>query len=199
MRPLPKLVPVRPAPPQVPLTDAQWAALLPFLPDPIGRPIGDLRARMDGIFHVAAHQSPWAELPAHFGKPDTVHRHFRRLAQSGLWHRLLLALSRATSTDPLRSLEFLICRAARRAVRIIGLPFITLIRRLGLLSALPGPPWLLPNPGLSEIVRAIPIPLDLHVRTAGRGSRFWVRILIRLLKCVAGRSRIPRSVRLSWP
>jgi transposase len=80
--------------PPAPLSDLQFHALLPYiLPrSPAGRPIADLRARMDAIFHVAAGTGPWIDLPARFGRPDTVSRYFRRLTRAGLWERLLLAL-----------------------------------------------------------------------------------------------------------
>ena len=35
---------------------------------------------------------PWADLPERFGKVDTVRKRFRRLAQQGVWQRLLDAL-----------------------------------------------------------------------------------------------------------
>jgi transposase len=71
---------------------------------PAGRPIRTPRTRLDAIFWLAANTRPgrapppWAALPAHFGKPDTVSRQFRRWAKAGLWTRLLEALA-----DPSRS------------------------------------------------------------------------------------------------
>ena len=125
---------------------------------PAGRPIRDPRARLDAIFWLAAHTlpgrapPPWAALPERFGKPDTVSRQFRRWARQGLWTRLLEALA-----DPLRPgitilrrLESWICRAYRRAWRLVGVQGMALARRLGFLSALRGPSWLLPDPDLSE-------------------------------------------------
>ena len=95
---------------------------------PAGRPIRDPRARLDAIFWLAAHTlpgrapPPWAALPERFGKPDTVSRQFRRWAKQGLWTKLLEALA-----DPhrpgitiLRRLESWICRAYRRAWRLLG-------------------------------------------------------------------------------
>ncbi|AWM32947.1 hypothetical protein DDQ68_09245 [Hymenobacter nivis] len=35
---------------------------------------------------------PWADLPERFGKSNSVYRHFRRLAQKGVWERAFLAL-----------------------------------------------------------------------------------------------------------
>jgi transposase len=114
---------------------------------PQGRRIADLRSRMDAIFHLASTPGhPWRDLPAQYGKPDTVARFFRRLTHAGLWHRLLQALRECGPKHPLRSLEYAICRATRRAARLGGMNLLLLIRRLDLRSALNGPPWLLPNP-----------------------------------------------------
>ncbi len=145
--------PLTPPRPWSPLTDPQWHALLPHLlpRSPRGRPIANLRARMDAIFHIA--QTPahaWKSLPEHFGKPDTVSRSFRRLTRAGLWHRLLHALKESPPNHPLRQIEYAILRATRRAARIGGMPLLLLIRRLDLRTALNGPPWLLPDPLLSE-------------------------------------------------
>jgi hypothetical protein len=80
-----------------------------------------------------------------------------------------------------------ICRLARRAIRIGGLPLIALIRRLGLTKALPAPPWLLPDPILSETLRRIPPETPNAAKP-----------LARLLRFAAGRRRIPRILRLLW-
>jgi hypothetical protein len=58
---------------------------------------------------------------------------------------------------------------------------------LGLTKALPAPPWLLPDPDLSETLRRLP-PTDAET----------ARSLARLLRFAAGRRRIPRVLRLLW-
>jgi transposase len=126
---------------------------------PAGRPLRDPRARLDAIFWLAAHTlpgrapPPWAALPERFGKPDTVSRQFRRWAKAGLWTKLLQALAddHRPGIAVLRRLESWICRAYRRAWRILGVPGMALARRLGFLSALRGPSWYLPDPDLSGI------------------------------------------------
>jgi len=182
-----------PRTPWTPLSDASWAALQPFLPalSPQGRRTADPRARLDAIFHLA-HQpgAPWKSLPEHHGKPDTVSRFFRRLTHAGVWHALLRALAKAPPDHPLRALEYAICRACRRAARLGGLPLLVLIRRLGLRSALDAPPWLLPDPLLSETLLRLPLGPRTPPET--------VRSLLHLARATAGRRRIPRSVRLSW-
>lgn len=185
----------------MPLTDLQFHALLPYLlpRSPAGRQIADLRQRMDAIFHVASTHTAWKNLPAHFGKPDTIHRYFRRLTHRGLWQRLLETLAEAGPRHPLREIQHLICRACRRAHRILGLPFLALIRRLGLRDALNGPPWLLPDPDLSETLRRLPLaPPQSPSRAAQEAHRTFLAALKRALRTAQGRARLPRSVRLAW-
>jgi transposase len=172
------------------LSDAEFTALLPhILPaSPRGRQIGELRARLDAIFAIGNSAAPWRALetgPA--GRPDTVARHFRRLAHAGAIHRLLIAAANARPGEALHDLRDRLCRVARRAIRIGGLPLIALIRRLGLTKALPAPPWLLPDPNLSETLRRIP---PANAATA--------KPLARLLRAAAGRRKIPRILRLLW-
>ena len=172
------------------LTDAEFHALLPFLlpASPRGRQVGDLRARLDAIFALGQTAAPWRALePGPAGRAETVARHFRRLAHAGVFHRLLTAAAQARPGDALHALRDRLCRVARRAIRIGGLPLIALIRRLGLTKALPAPPWLLPDPDLSETLRRI---APANAETA--------KPLARLLRFAAGRRRIPRVTRLLW-
>jgi transposase len=172
------------------LTDAEFLALLPFVSpaSPRGRQIGDLRARLEAMFAIGNTAAPWRALePGPGGRPDTVARHFRRLVHAGVIHRLLAAAAAARPGEALHGLKDRLCRLARRAIRIGGLPLIALIRRLGLTKALPAPPWLLPDPDLSETLRRLP-PTDAET----------ARSLARLLRFAAGRRRIPRVLRLLW-
>ena len=184
-----------------PLSDAEWQAILPHIPRDLslGRPC-DHRARFDAIFRVAATDGPWRDLPEPYGRPDTISRYFRRLTHARLWERLLLALSVAAKHHPLRRLEGLICRATRRAIRIRGLRLIVLIRRLGLNRALPAPPWMCPDPDLSEKLFAVPFP-QLWPVTRQRRERglVFLRALQKCLTVVAGRRYIPSALKACWP
>ncbi|WP_198375922.1 transposase [Neoroseomonas rubea] len=184
-----------------PLTPLQFHALLPFiLPrSPRGPQIGDLRARMDAIFHLACTTDPWRCLPAHHGKPDTISRYFRRLTHAGLWERLLEAIKDNSPNHPLNQIAPLIFRACRRAVRLRGLKFVALIRRLGFLQALNGPPSKVPDPDLSERMRRtvwLPPPPETP-----RQHDLWrdlVRTLRRMHRQASGVIHIPRALRLGW-
>ncbi len=181
------------------LTDEQWAALRPHLPPSgRGRPC-DQRAHLDAIFRVGATEGSWRELPEAYGKGATVARHFRRLTHAGLWERLLHALAAAPPGSPLRELEGLICRAARRAIRLRGVGLIALARRLGLLRALPGPPVMVADPALSEIIRGLPLAQQFRRWRRDKGAVLeFLRGLRSLHTLAGGRRYIPRHIREAW-
>jgi len=137
-----------------PLSDAEWAVLAPYLAraeGAPGRPLGtDPRRRMEAFLHAVVTDIPWRALPAQYGRGATVARHFRRLAHAGLWSRLLEALCAPRAPAALKAMEYWLCRAARRAMRLLRMAGIVLARRLGLLSALPMLPWMMPDPDLSK-------------------------------------------------
>lgn len=184
----------------VPLTTPQWQALAPHLAraTPGGRPLANPRARFDALLAHCATTQPWREAAADPREAATLARHYRRLTHGGLWERLLQALAAAAPDDPLRGLARAICRAARRAHRLRpGL--LLLARRLGLRAALNGPPWLLPDPDLSETLQDPEIldadPPPRGAITAWRGR--W-RALGRLRRNALGRRHLPRMLRLGW-
>jgi hypothetical protein len=154
---------------------------------------------MDAIFHLASTTLPWRCLPPGYGKPDTVARHFRRLTHAGLWEGLLHALKDSGPNDPLREIAPRIFRACRRAVRLRGLGFVALIRRLGFLEALNGPPTKVPDPDLSEkLRRRLRLP-PLPSGAAAHGPyRAFLRALRRLHRRAGGVKNIPRALRLGW-
>ena len=142
---------ITPPRPWRPLEDAEMAVLAPYFAHPGGgRPLHDLRGRLNAIFWVACHRGRWADLPAELGPWDTAHRQFRRWVHRGIWSRLLVAVAARRAPAALKRLEHWLCRAFRRALRILGMAGIRLVRRLRLASALKGPYWMYPDPNLSE-------------------------------------------------
>ncbi|WP_431271957.1 transposase [Dankookia sp. P2] len=138
------------------MTDAEWAEVLPHLRTVAmgqGRKLRDARQRIDGMFQVAVSGLPWHSLPEEYGKPDTVSRHFRRLAHAGLWLRLVGACANRDALPALRRIEYFICRAARRAMRILGLDGARAVQRAGLFTALPVWPIYLPHDAALALVR----------------------------------------------
>jgi hypothetical protein len=86
---------------------------------------------MDALFRLTATDAPWKHADAPGISAASLARYYRRLTHAGLWERLLEALHDAGSSHPLRAIEGLICRAARRAHRLRGLGLLVLARRLG--------------------------------------------------------------------
>lgn len=93
----------------------------------------------------------------------------------------------------------LIFRACRRAIRLRGLRFIALIRRLGFLQVLNGPPDKVPNPNLSENMRRT-LRLPPAPQTRAQDAIFIgiLRSLRRLHRRCAGVRTLPRALGLGW-
>lgn len=87
--------PAAPCPPSAGLTDAQWGRVQPLLPPPapVGRPPRDARTILAGVLWVLDAHASWRELPADIGPWQTVYRRYRHWCATGLWPRLLQALS----------------------------------------------------------------------------------------------------------
>ena len=77
------------------LTDAEWERIGSLVPgkagDP-GRTAKDNRLFLDAVLWIARTGAGWRDLPARFGKWDTVHKRFARWCRSGVWERLLTIL-----------------------------------------------------------------------------------------------------------
>jgi hypothetical protein len=95
--------------------------------------------------------------------------------------------------------DYFICRATRRAARLGGMALLVLIRKLGLRTALNGPPWLLPDPLLSEMLSRALLPPAPRTLSQLEAAKQRLRSLEALARAALGRVRIPRSVRLAWP
>ncbi len=62
------------------LTDAQWEKMEPFglgKPTDPGRTGGDARLFVEAVPWIARTSSPWRDLPASFGRGNTVFKRFR--------------------------------------------------------------------------------------------------------------------------
>jgi transposase len=58
-----------------------------------GRPPGDHRVVLDGVFWVEITGAPWRDIPKDLGKRDSVYRQFRCWSAAGVWHAMLDALN----------------------------------------------------------------------------------------------------------
>jgi putative transposase len=77
------------------LTDEQWKKLELLLPgkasDP-GRTATDNRQFVNAVLFVLKTGIPWADLPARYGKPNTVWKRFDRWCANGVWERIFREL-----------------------------------------------------------------------------------------------------------
>ena len=76
------------------LTDYEWAAVRPFLPNkPRGVPRVNDRRVLSGIFWVLRSGAPWRDLPETFGPYTTCYNRFVRWGRAGVWDQIMDALA----------------------------------------------------------------------------------------------------------
>jgi transposase len=101
------------------MTDEEWTIFAPLLTTPCsrgGRPPKNHRHRLDGILWICRTGAPWRDLPAVFGKWDSVWKQFRRWCESGAWDLLLQELADSGGAlDMLQMIDSTIVRAHRCA------------------------------------------------------------------------------------
>ena len=112
------------------LTDAEWSIIEPLLPGAdgkrSGRPRGDDRRVLNGIFFTLRTGSPWRDLPERYGPYTTVYNRFNRWAKRGVWIGIFAALAER-SPQSLHLIDSSIVRAhqhaagGKRGVRITPL------------------------------------------------------------------------------
>ena len=68
------------------LTDFEWRAIEPLLPNkPRGVPRVDDRRVLNGIFWVLRSDAPWRDLPERYGPRTTCYNRFVRWRKAGVW------------------------------------------------------------------------------------------------------------------
>jgi len=78
------------------LTDFEWAAIKPFLPNKSrGVPRVDDRRVLNGIFWVLRSGAPWRDLPECYGPYTTCYNRFVRWRRAGVWGGIMTALAGA--------------------------------------------------------------------------------------------------------
>jgi transposase len=78
------------------LTDYEWAAIKPMLPNkPRGVPRVNDRRVLNGIFWVLRSGAPWRDVPDDFGPYTTCYNRFVRWRRAGVWSRILDAIAAA--------------------------------------------------------------------------------------------------------
>jgi hypothetical protein len=185
----------RPRPrPWANLTDEEFYAILPFVRNTgAGRPVADLRGKLDAIFRIATTSLPWSRVSTDHGPTSSLHRLFRRWAHAGVWSRLLEHSARRRAPRPIRRMQSWIAAVFRRCHRLLGLAAVILARRLRIPRALPGPSWYFPDPDLSETLMGV--LSDVAKRPEGDPRAAEIRALaLRLLRNTTRRRPIPRCL-----
>jgi transposase len=78
------------------LTDAQWERMAPFClgkPCDPGRTGGDGRLFLEAVLWIVRTGSPWRDLPATFGKWNSVYTRFRYWVKADVFKRMFDAVS----------------------------------------------------------------------------------------------------------
>ena len=82
------------------LTDFEWSIIEPLLPNkPRGVPRVNDRRVLNGIFWVLRSGAPWRDLPERYGPYTTCYNRFVRWHKTGVWDRLMDAVSEAYEDD----------------------------------------------------------------------------------------------------
>ena len=98
------------------ISDTQWAAVKDLLPGKAtdcGVTAKDNRLFLNAVVWLMRTGVPWADLPARFGKHNSVGRRYRRWVQKGVWQRIFDALSEPDLTQVM--LDATVVRAHQQA------------------------------------------------------------------------------------
>jgi transposase len=97
------------------LTDYEWAAIKPFLPNkPRGVPRVNDRRVLNGIFWVMRSGAPWRDLPESFGPYTTCYNRFIRWRRAGVWGGIMNALA-ATHDAAVQMIDTSVVRVHQHA------------------------------------------------------------------------------------
>jgi transposase len=102
------------------LTDYEWAAVRPFLPNkPRGVPRVNDRRVLNGIFWVLRSGAPWRDLPESFGPYTTCYNRFVCWGRAGVWDQIMDALA-ATHDAAVQMIDTSVVRVHEHGACIAG-------------------------------------------------------------------------------
>jgi transposase len=102
------------------LSDYEWAAVRPFLPNkPRGVPRVNDRRVLNGIFWVLRSGAPWRDLPETFGPYTTCYNRFVRWGRAGVWDQIMDALA-ATHDAAVQMIDTSVVRVHQHGACIAG-------------------------------------------------------------------------------
>jgi transposase len=100
------------------LTDYEWAAIGPMLPNKVrGVPRVDDRRVLNGICWVLRSGAPWRDLPDCYGPRTTCYNRFVRWRRAGVWGRIMDTLA-ATHDAAVQMIDMSIVRVHQHAACI---------------------------------------------------------------------------------
>jgi len=103
------------------MSDEEWAVFEPFLTFSTGRPPKSHRRVLEAVFWIARTGSGWRDLPAEFGKWNSVWKQFRRWARSGGFDIMLEGFADSGGdADMLQMIDSTVIRAHRCAAGLKG-------------------------------------------------------------------------------
>ncbi len=72
-----------------------WSRCYPVKPSILdGRAGGDIRLFSEAVLWIARTGSPWRDMPAEFGRWNSVYTRFARRANDGVWQRVFTELAK---------------------------------------------------------------------------------------------------------
>jgi transposase len=102
------------------LTDFEWTAIKPFLPNkPRGVPRVNDRRVLNGIFWILRSGAPWRDLPETFGPYTTCYNRFVRWGRDGIWDQIMDAMA-ATHDAALQMIDTSVIRVHQHGACIAG-------------------------------------------------------------------------------
>ena len=106
------------------MSNTEWRFFEPFfiaVRGRGGRPAGNHRRVLDGVFWIARTGAQWRDLPEEFGTWGSVYRQFRRWTLAGLWELILEALNESGAVpDQVQMIDSTIIRAHHQAAGAKG-------------------------------------------------------------------------------
>jgi transposase len=96
------------------LTDEEWAALEPLIPEKRKSARVDDRRIVNAILYVLRSGIPWRDLPEAYGPYTTAYNRFNRWSGRGIWKRIFERLA-SKSRDGLHCIDSTIVKAHRAA------------------------------------------------------------------------------------
>ena len=103
------------------LSDTQWAAIAPFLPqNQAGARRVDDRRVLSGIIHVLTSGCRWRDCPGVYGPYTTIYNRWNRWSRRKVWRDLFEALRQVSPQEDFHAIDSTTAKAHRAAAGAKG-------------------------------------------------------------------------------